>query len=145
VAKPGTAIGSVKAEGLVGGKVVSTHELRAPGVPTQLQLVLDDCGRQMTADGADWIRIYAHVCDARGTTHPYADDEVTFTVTGEGTFIGDAKLLANPMRAEAGIATGLIRATTKAGTITVEASAFGLTSASLQFSSRPLGRERYDA
>jgi beta-galactosidase len=138
VAKPGTAIGSVKAEGLVGGKVVSTHELRAPGVPTQLQLVLDDCGRQMIADGADWIRVYAHVCDARNTTHPYADDEVTFAVSGEGTFIGNAKLLANPMRAEAGIATGLIRATTKAGTITVEASAFGLKSATLQFSSRQL-------
>jgi beta-galactosidase len=141
VAKPGTAIGSVKAEGLVGGKVVSTHELHAPGVPTQLQLVLDDCGRQMIADGADWIRVYAHVCDARNTTHPYADDEVTFTVSGEGTFIGDAKLFANPMRAEAGIATGLIRATSKAGTITVEASAFGLKSATVQFSSRQVGPE----
>jgi beta-galactosidase len=43
-AKPGTPIGNVKAEGLVGGAVVATHELSAPGVPTQLRLVLDDCG-----------------------------------------------------------------------------------------------------
>jgi beta-galactosidase len=141
VAKPGTAIGSVKAEGLIGGKVVSTHELRAPGVPTQLQVALDDCGRPLTAGGADWIRVYAHVCDARGTTHPDADDEVSFAVSGEGTFIGDAKLFANPMRAEAGIATGLIRATPRAGVITVEASAFGLKSATLQFSSRQPGPE----
>ena len=136
VAKPGTAIGNVKAEGLVGGEVVAVHELQAPGVPTQIALVLDDCGREMIADGSDWIRVYAHICDARGTTYPYGDDEVTFTVSGEGAVIGDASILANPMQARAGIATGLICSTTKAGTITVEASAFGLKTATLQFPSR---------
>jgi beta-galactosidase len=135
IAKPGTAIGNVKAEGLVGGAIVAVHELQAPGVPTQLALLLDDCGREMVADGSDWVRVYAHICDARGTTYPYGDDEVTFTVSGEGTVIGDASILANPMRAEAGIATGLIRSTTTAGPITVEASAFGLKAAKLQFSS----------
>lgn len=133
VAKPGTAIGNVKAEGLVGGVVVASYELQAPGVPTQLILVLDDCGRKTIADGADWVRVYAHVCDARGMTYPYGDDEVTFTVSGEGAVIGDASLFANPMRAEAGIATALVRSTTRAGTITVEASAFGLKTATLQF------------
>jgi beta-galactosidase len=136
VAKPGTAIGNVKAEGLVGGAVVAVHELQAPGVPSQLALVLDDCGREMIADGSDWVRVYAHICDARGTPYPYGDDEVIFTVSGEGAVIGGASILSNPTRAEAGIATGLIRSTTKAGTITVEASAFGLKSATLAFSSR---------
>ncbi|MGC2545031.1 MAG: hypothetical protein WA426_04245, partial [Silvibacterium sp.] len=131
-----TAIGNVKAEGLVGGDVVAVHELQAPGVPTQIALALDDCGREMIADGSDWVRVYAHICDARGMTYPYGDDEVTFTVNGEGAVIGDASILANPMRASAGIATGLIRSTTKAGTITVEASAFGLKTATLQFPSR---------
>jgi beta-galactosidase len=139
VAKPGTAIGNVKAEGLVGGAVVAVHELQAPGVPTQLALALDDCGREMIADGSDWVRVYAHICDARGTTYPYGDDEVTFTVSGEGAVIGGTSILSNPMRAEAGIATGLIRSTTKAGAITVEASAFGLKTATLAFSSRVSG------
>ena len=65
VAKPGTPIGNVRAEGLVGGAVVATHELQAPGVPSQVALVLDDCGVDMTADGSDWVRVYAHICDAR--------------------------------------------------------------------------------
>ena len=136
VAKPGTPIGNVKAEGLVGGAVVATHELNAPGVPTQLRLVLDDCGRQMVADGSDWIRLYAHICDARGITYPYGDDEVTFRISGEGSLIGDEKIRANAMRAQAGIATGLVRATTRPGSITVEATAFGLKPATLQFASQ---------
>jgi beta-galactosidase len=136
VAKPGTAIGSIKAEGIVGGAVVAIHELSAPGVPAQLALFLDDCGREMVADGSDWIRVYAHICDARGTTYPFGDDEITFTVSGEGSVIGDLSIRANPMRAQAGIATGLIRSTAKAGSITVEATAFGLKTATLQFSSR---------
>ena len=138
VAKPGTPIGNVRAEGLVGGTVVATHELQAPGVPSQIALVLDDCGIEMAADGSDWVRVYAHICDARGTTYPYGDDEVTFRVSGEGVVIGDASPLANPVRAQAGIATALIRSTTRPGAITVEAFAFGLKTAQLQFSSRPL-------
>ncbi|HEX4227814.1 MAG TPA: glycoside hydrolase family 2 TIM barrel-domain containing protein [Bryobacteraceae bacterium] len=136
VAKRMTAIGSLKAEGLVGGAVVATHELNAPGVPTQLKLLLDDCGRDLTADGSDWIRVYAHICDARGTTYPYGNDEVTFRVSGEGSLIGDARIRANPREAEAGIATALVRSTSTAGSIVVEASAFGLKAATLQFSSR---------
>lgn len=136
MAKPGTAIGSIKAEGLVGGAVVAIHELQAPGVPAQLVLVLDDCGREIIADGSDWVRVYAHICDARGTTYPYGDDEVTFTVSGEGAVIGGAGIFVNPARAEAGIATALIRSTVAAGMITVEASAFGLKTAMLQFPSR---------
>ena len=57
-------------------------------------------------------------------------------MSGEGKVIGDAALLANPMRAQAGIATGLVQATTRPGTITVEAQAFGLKSAILHFTSQ---------
>ena len=137
VAKPGTAIGSVKAEGLVNGKVVAVNELSAPGVPTKIELVPDDCGRALAADGSDWMRVYAHICDARGTTYPYGTDEVTFIVKGEGSLIGDSELHANPMRAQAGIATGLVRSTTRPGLLQVTAQAFGLESASLELSSIP--------
>ena len=34
-------------------------------------------------------------------TYPYADDMITFSVSGEGTLIGDATIFANPIRAEA--------------------------------------------
>ena len=136
VAKPGTAIGNVKAEGLIGNAVVAVHEISAPGVPAQLKLVVDDCGLSMVADGADWVRVYAHVCDERGTTYPCGEDEVTFRVSGEGKMIGDSAILANPMRAQAGIAAGLVQTTTRPGKITVEASAFGLKSATVNFTSQ---------
>ena len=135
VAPSGTEIGELRAEGLIEGKVVATHLIQSPGVPTSIQLVLDTCERDPIADGSDWVRVYAHVCDARGVTHPYADDMVTFYVSGEGTFIGDEKIFANPLRAEAGIATGLVRTTKRSGTVIVQASAPGLKDATLQFHS----------
>jgi beta-galactosidase len=141
-APAGTEIGALVAEGLIDGKVVATYRLSSPGVPAILQLEVDLCGVDPVADGADWVRVYAHVCDVRGTTHPYADDVVSFSVSGEGAIIGDEKIFANPVRAEAGIATALVRTTTVAGVVTVHASAPGLKEAAAQFQSvaysRPL-------
>ena len=137
VSKPGTPIGAVRAEGLIDGKVIATHELHAPGAPNHIELRLDECGVKLVADGGDWIRVHAHICDARGTTYPHGNDRVTFSVSGEGTLIGDAEIFANPMTAEAGIAVALIRSTKTPGDITLQASAFGLKSATLTFQSKP--------
>lgn len=127
-----------KAEGLIGGQVVATHIIRAPGVMRQIKLEVDYAGRGLIADGGDWIRVHAKVCDGRGTVHPFADDLVTFSVEGEGEIIGDATIGANPVKAEAGIATALIRATKKPGKITVRATAFGLTTGETVIESTPL-------
>jgi beta-galactosidase len=141
VAEPGVKVGEMKAEGLIDGKVVATHIVRAPGVPRKLTLEADLDGRELTADGSDWVRVYAHVCDARGTTYPYADDAVTFTVDGPGELITDAHAANNPARAEAGIATALVRAGKEPGKITVHATAFGLTSAEVIIESKASTRE----
>ena len=116
----------LQAEGLIGGAVVATHEVVAPGIPRRIDLKADYDGRPLVADGADWIRVYAHLVDDRGTVNPFATDLVTFSVEGEGCIIGDAAIGANPVSAEAGIATALLRATTTAGKILVGASAWGL-------------------
>jgi beta-galactosidase len=136
VSKPGDKIGELKAEGLIDGKVVATHLVRAPGVPKRLELQADLDGRDLTADGSDWVRVYAHVCDARGTTYPYADDSITFTVTGPGELITDSNAANNPVRAEAGIATALVRASKDPGEITVRATAFGLTASEIKIQSK---------
>ena len=115
------------AEGMIGGKVAATHRVCPPGVATRLMLEADLCGRDLTADGSDWIRIYAKICDARGTVCPYADDAIEFRVEGDGRIIGNQQIGANPARAEAGIATVLIQAGRAAGKISVHAAAFGLT------------------
>jgi beta-galactosidase len=129
-------VGQLLAEGLIGGKVVATHIVHCPGVPTQIELRLDACGVDSIANGADWVRVYAHICDARATTHPYGDDLVTFSVLGQGSIIGDEKIHANPVRAEAGIATALVRTTRVAGSITVHAASPGLKEATIQFESK---------
>jgi beta-galactosidase len=133
-----TPIGELLAEGLIGGKVVAEHLVRSPGVPQGLRLRLDTCGIDPVADGADWVRVYAHVCDAREMTYPYGDDMVTFSVDGEGRLIGDERIFANPVRAEAGIATVLVRMTKTAGPVTVNASSPGLKNAVLEFRSMPV-------
>jgi beta-galactosidase len=135
-APSGTEIGKLKSEGLIAGKVVATHLIYSPGEPKSIELKLDTCGRDPVADGADWVRVYAHICDARGTTYPHADDLVTFSVSGEGSLIGGETIGANPVRAEAGIATGIVRTTRIAGGVTVRASAPALKEATLQFESK---------
>ena len=129
------SVGELVAEGLIGGKVVATHLVRSPGVPTQIELRVDLCGVEPVANGADWVRVYAQICDARGTTHPYADDLVTFSVEGEGTIVGDEKIFANPLRAEAGIATALVQTTRVPGGVKVHATAPGLKRAMAEFQS----------
>ena len=135
VAEPGVEIGELYAEGILDGQIVATYKVQAPGVQSCLELSATLDRHNLVADGSDWLRIYARVCDARGTTHPFADDLITFTVTGEGSIIGDASIGANPVRAEAGIATVLVRATTRPGPIIVRASAFGLTSSEIEVNS----------
>jgi beta-galactosidase len=136
-ATPDTEYGELCAEGLIAGKVAASYVQLAPGTPTQIQLTVDTCGRDLVADGGDWLRVYARVCDGRGGTYPYGDDLISFAVSGEGSVIGDASIGANPVRAEAGIATVLIRATTKPGAITIRASGFGLKSAETEIKSIP--------
>jgi hypothetical protein len=63
---------------------------------------------------------------------------VKFSVTGEGAVIGDETIWANPMKAQGGVATALVRSTLKAGSITVTVEARGLKPATVTFQSQPL-------
>ena len=128
----------LKAEGLVGGRVVATHVVHPPGVAKKLLLEADLCDVPLVADRSDWVRVYAKICDARDAICPLADDLITFRARGEGEIIGDGNshVRANPMRAEAGIATALVRATATAGKIIVNATAFGLADGEIEIVSR---------
>jgi beta-galactosidase len=117
----------VLAEGITGGIVVASHIVHPPGAPRALELRPDFCGRTLTADGSDWIRLHANILDARGTLCPLSDETIDFSVSGDAKLIGP-----NPAPTEAGIATILLQSGKRPGKITLQATAFALTPAHLE-------------
>lgn len=75
------------------------------------------------ADGSDVIAVHCRLLDRDGNTVPWLGDRlpVLFTLEGEGEMAGDSSIGANPVCPEAGIATVLIRSTTRAGTVVIHA------------------------
>jgi beta-galactosidase len=125
----------LKAEGLIDGKVVATHIVRPPGQPKRLRLSHDLAGQDLRADGADFVRVHATVCDARGTPCQWADDSVLFRLTGPATIVEGDGLQFNPATAAVGVATVLVRAVNSSGLIQVRAEAFGLEPAEIELHS----------
>lgn len=114
----------LKAEGLVGGTVKATNEWLKPGTAKALKLEADRSS--IFADGSDFSRIIVSVVDANGTLVPSATNAITFKISGSGRLIGD-----NPVNARAGMNIILAAANYQTGTITITATASGLTSASV--------------
>lgn len=107
------------AEGIVDGQVVC-QEVKMPSRrSTKLRLYADEKGKQLVADGSDFIVVVAEVTDDLGHVRRQAREHVTFTVEGEGTIIGDASIMANPRLVEWGSAPVLVRATHQAGPIRI--------------------------
>ena len=88
---------------------------------TKIRLYADTMGRQLTADGSDFIVVVAEITDDNGNVKRLAKDNIEFSVEGEGRIIGDASILANPRVVEWGSAPVLIQATDKPGRITIHA------------------------
>jgi len=131
---------SFVAEGLINGKVVATTKKMPSRRSTKIALRLDNEGQQLTADGSDFVCVIAEIMDDEGNVRRLAKEEVLFSVEGEGEIIGDASIQANPRVVEFGSAPALIRATTKAGKIKVNARVlfegeYAPHSASIEFSS----------
>ena len=109
------------AEGIVDGKVVCRDERMPSRRSTKLRLYADDMGRQLVADGSDFIVVVCEVTDDNGNVRRLAKENICFTVSGEGEIIGDAAINANPRAVEWGSAPILVRSTRKAGPIHIHA------------------------
>jgi beta-galactosidase len=107
------------AEGIKNGKVVCTVEKMPSRRSTKIRLVADEMGRQLVADGSDFIVVVAEITDDNGNVRRLAREHVSFTVEGEGRIIGDASIAANPRQVEWGTAPVLIRSTHQAGPIRI--------------------------
>ena len=108
-------------EGIIDGKVVCSEKKMPSRRSTKLRLYVDHSGKQLTADGSDFIVVVAEVTDDSGNVRRLAKDNIVFRVEGEGEIIGDHQIGANPRAVEWGSAPVLIRSTTKTGKIKVKA------------------------
>ena len=109
------------AEGIVNGKVVCSEEKMPSRRSTKLRLRADEMGKQLVADGSDFIVVICEVTDDLGHVRRLAKENIRFTVEGEGEIIGDASINANPRAVEWGSAPVLVRSTRQAGKIKVKA------------------------
>ena len=109
------------AEGIVDGKVVATQRKMPSRRSTKLRLYTDWEGKPLVADGSDFIVVVAEVTDDNGNVRRLANENIVFTVEGEGEIIGDASIHANPRPVEWGSAPVLIRSTRTPGKIRISA------------------------
>ena len=117
--------GAVKlvAEGLIGGKVVTRHEVRPSRRAEKIRLRLDrEEGVELSANGSDVFAVVAEVTDSRGTVTRLNDEEIVFSIEGPAELLTDSPdgTLVQPVKW--GYAPALVRLGTQPGTVTVEAS-----------------------
>ena len=113
------------------GNAAGEETIKTAGKPADLQLetwTASDKG--LTADGEDLAFVTVSLTDAKGTLIPQADDQLTFEVSGAGTFEavcnGDATSLESfkqpTMRLFNGQLVVVVRSAQKAGTLTLQVS-----------------------
>lgn len=119
--------GEITAKGYVKGKQVVVANQKSPLNPAKLKIWVDESGKKLEKACNDVVFIYASVVDENGTVIPEATNETMFNVEGDASLIG-----LNPVSAEAGIATVLLKAGMKEGEINITASSQGLKSANLR-------------
>jgi len=124
------------AEGLIGGQVVTREVREYPERSSGIVLELDDAGIGLTADGSDLVPVRARIADNKGVLKVLDSSYVTFEASGPGSIIGDASTHANPMKAQFGIATALVRAGDTPGQIRIRATSEGYTPAELVIESK---------
>jgi hypothetical protein len=126
------------------GKVASSYELKTTGVPVAVKLSLIQSPQGIKADGADMVLAQVEIVDANGQRVPNVHTPVTFKLDGPAEWRGgiaqgpDNYILSKTLPAECGINRVLIRSTTKAGKVTLSASAEGLKAATISFETKPV-------
>jgi len=114
------------------------------GAPTALKLNVQTHPQGLQADGADLALVQVEVVDAKGRRNPIALDTVTFTLDGPAEWRGGIAqgpgnfVLAKDLPVEGGVNRVLVRSTTQAGVIRLQAEAQGLAPATLELLSQPV-------
>ncbi|WP_035646495.1 glycoside hydrolase family 2 TIM barrel-domain containing protein [Flavobacterium sp. ASV13] len=97
--------GTLRAEGFIKGKKVASNSVKTPEKASKIELSYDLSSVKINPEFPDMVFVYAKITDANGTIIPTATNEVTFTLSeGNAEIIGQ-----NPVQAEAGIATIILK------------------------------------
>ena len=120
--------GNLRAEGFIKGKKVSEQIVKSAEQASSIHLHFDESTVKINPDYPDVVFVYASVVDANGTTVSDATPLVEFSLEGENaTLIGQ-----NPIAAEAGIATILVRTKNLKKPIKIKAKSTNLKEATLE-------------
>jgi beta-galactosidase len=118
---PAFESGTLRAVGYIDGAPVERHEVTTPGEPSRLSLDVDYSGVPVSREHDDLVFVYASVLDTNGHPVPYDSSEVHFEIEGDALIVGP-----ETVRAEAGIATILVRTKPSSSTLTVHAESTSL-------------------
>ena len=122
--------GTLRAEGFIKEQKVVSNIVKTPEKATRVELSYDVSSKVINPNNPDMVFVYAKITDANGTIIPDANNEVTFTLSeGNGEFIGE-----NPVKAEAGIATVILKTSNLKIPIKITASSKQLQSGALKIS-----------
>jgi beta-galactosidase len=114
--------GTLRAEGFIKGQKVVSSVVKTPEKATKIELTYDVSSKPINPDFSDMVFVYAKITDATGTIIPTATNEITFALTdANAELIGE-----NPVKAEAGIATIILKTTHFKKEITITASGTNL-------------------
>jgi beta-galactosidase len=95
--------GELKVLGYINDQQVAQDLVATPTQASKIELEIDISNTPISSAKADLVFVYAKIVDENGTLVADSDALVTFSTDG-GAFIG-----ANPVKAEAGIATALLK------------------------------------
>ena len=102
--------GDLRIDGYLGERQVISKTYSGKGIDEQFLLLPDDSG--LLADGADTTRVVLQVNDRFGRIRPFANDAISFSLSGPGRIIG-----SNPFALVGGTGAIWIRAGVEPGTI----------------------------
>ncbi|MFN7928955.1 MAG: beta-galactosidase GalA [Blastocatellia bacterium] len=136
------APGVIEARGYKNGQQVLTTKRETAGAAAKLVLRPDR--QELAADGEDVAFFTIEVQDAQGRLVPITDNDVTFKVSSAGTILGTGNGdptnhqpdTGSARKAFAGLCMAIVQATKSAGTITIEATSPGLTTAAATITSK---------
>jgi beta-galactosidase len=136
------APGNIEARGYKGGNVAMTTKRETTGAAAKLLIRADR--QEVSADGEDVAMFAVEVRDAQDRVVPVTDNQITFKVSGEGKLIGlgngdptdQDSDKGTSRKAFCGYCMAVVQSTRKGGSITVEATAKGLESASASINAK---------